>query len=94
MLFRSKNINYKFHYLLIYIVILLYNSESKNIKLSLINNESYIQITFQIVGKIISYLEIIMALNLHQYYGISHLFAILVHFIVILTPKIKITLLF
>ena len=51
MLFRSKNINYKFHYLLIYIVILLYNSESKNIKLSLINNESYIQITFANIGK-------------------------------------------
>ena len=51
MLFRSKNFNYKFHYLLIYFLILLYNSESKNIKLSLINNESQIKITFANIGE-------------------------------------------
>ena len=51
MLYRSKNFNYKFHYLLIYLLILLYNSESKNIKLSLINNESQIKITFANNGK-------------------------------------------
>ena len=46
MVFRPKNFSYKFHYLLINIIILLYNIESKKIKLSLINNESKIEITF------------------------------------------------
>ena len=46
MVFQSKDSNYKFHHLLIYIISLLYNSDSKNIKLSLINNESQIIITF------------------------------------------------
>ena len=51
MLYRSKNFNYKFHYLLICFLILLYNSESKNIKLSLINSESQIKITFANIGE-------------------------------------------
>ena len=55
MKFQSRNNNYKFkyqfYYLLIYIIILFNNSESKNIKLSLINNESIIKITFANNGK-------------------------------------------
>ena len=55
MKFQSRHYNYKckyqFYYLLIYIIILFNNSESKNIKLSLINNESIIKITFANNGK-------------------------------------------
>ena len=50
MVFQQKNFNYKFHYLLINIIILLYSIESKTIKLSLINNESIIKITFANIG--------------------------------------------
>ena len=48
---RNYNFNNQFHYLLIYIIIIFYNSESKNRKLSLINNESQIKITFADYGE-------------------------------------------
>ena len=77
MVFQSKDSNYKFHHLLIYIISLLYNSDSKNIKLSLINNESQIIITFANKGNNFFYLAIILVLNLLQYLLILLLLVIL-----------------
>ena len=43
---NNNNFKYQFYYLLISIIILCINIESKNKKLSLINNNSQIKITF------------------------------------------------
>ena len=42
---KYYNFKYHFYFLLIYIIILLKNSEAKNIKLSLRNNDSKIKVT-------------------------------------------------
>ena len=77
MVFQSKDSNYKFHHLLIYIIILLYDSNSKNIKLSLINNESQITITFKNKGNNAFLSNHYNGLNLLQYMLILLLLVIL-----------------